>query len=301
MAEPLPGFKILNQVGRGARSKISTCMELISGKTYAVKHVVRRGPEDDPFLDQVENEFTVSHGVNHPYLRHSYKLHRVRKLLRVSELYLVMDYVQGLTLEVARPNRLATFLTIFRNVAEGLIALHESGYVHADLKPINIMLGAKGVLKVIDFGQSCKIGHRKERIQGTPDYIAPEQVRRLPLDERTDVFNLGATMYWMLTSQNYPTAIRSQDPTNRQSITLPPTPVAPIDINDKIPLSLSTLVMECCRENPGERPADMKLVDARLAVVQDLWRKQRETMRSKLRAGAMPDLDEDSDSIGKEA
>ncbi|MCH7865418.1 MAG: hypothetical protein IIC56_09440 [Proteobacteria bacterium] len=62
-----------------------------------------------------------------------------------------------------------------------------------DNMPINIMLASGGVLKVIDFGQACRIGQRKHRIQGTPDYIAPEQVSKMPLDQRTDVFNLGAT------------------------------------------------------------------------------------------------------------
>lgn len=301
MADALPGYNILDQVGRGARSKISKCVELKTGKTFAVKQVIRRGPEDDPFVAQVENEYAVSHRINHPYLRHSYRLHRVRRFFRVSELYLIMDYIDGFTLEVARPNRLATFLTLFRKVAEGLAALHDSGYIHSDLKPINIMLAPKGVVKVIDFGQSCRIGHRKERIQGTPDFIAPEQVRRLPLDERTDVFNLGATMYWMLTSQHYPTAIRMQDVSNRMNIIVPPTPVAPIDINDKIPLSLSALVMECCRENPRERPANMKQLDARLAAVQELWRKQRESLRARLRPTTVPERQEESDSNGKEA
>jgi serine/threonine protein kinase len=301
MADVIPGYRILDQIGRGARSKISKCLELKTGRTFAVKQVLRRSPEDDPFIAQVENEYAVSHAVSHPYLRHSFHLRRVRRFFRVSELYLIMDYVNGLTLEVARPNRLATFLTIFRKVAEGLTALHDSGYIHSDIKPINIMLAPKGVVKVIDFGQSCRIGHRKERIQGTPDFIAPEQVRRLPLDERTDVFNLGTTMYWMLTSRNYPTVIRAQDVSNRMNLVEPTTPVAPIDINDKIPLSLSTLVMECCRENPRERPATMRQLDARLAAVQELWRKQRETLRARLRTTQALEHQEEADASGTEA
>jgi serine/threonine-protein kinase len=142
------------------------------------------------------------------------------------------------------------------------------------------MLGPKGVVKIIDFGQTCPIGHKKERIQGTPDYIAPEQVRRLQLDERTDVYNLGATMYWVLTSENYPTAIQGSDPRGGMRIAVPDRPLAPIELNGKIPPSLSQLVMECCREDPAERPADMQQVVARLAVVQELWKKYRDTVRT---------------------
>lgn len=280
MSGPLKDYRILHTLGRGARSRIIAAVDLRSGRHVAIKHVVRRGPDDDPFLQQVEMEYQVTHGLDHPYLRHSHQLIRVRNWLRVAELYLVMDFIEGLTLEEARPNRLTTFLTLFRKVAQGLGALHQFGFVHTDIKPINIMLAARGVVKVIDFGQSCRLGYKKDRIQGTPDYIAPEQVRRLPLDERTDVFNLGASMYWVLTSQNYPTAIRSEGPKGREVIQ-PRVAVAPVELNDKIPISLSALIMECCRDNPMERPATMQQVDARLKAVQDLWRKRHEDrMRS---------------------
>ncbi len=280
MNDPLPGYRITKQIGVGAASKIMLGVELKTGKTFAIKHVARNAPDDDRFLAQTENEYRISSKLNHPNLRHSFHLYRIRKLLAVSELYLVMDWVDGLTVEKARPNRLNTFLTLFGKVAVGLQAMHEAGYVHADIKPTNIMLAPRGVVKVIDFGQACPMHHRKERIQGTPDYIAPEQVRRLRLDQRTDVFNLGATMYWVLTSQKYPTVIRGADALGGINLVTPDNPIAPIELNDKIPLSLSVLVMECCREDPDERPADMKQVGARLAVVQKLWRKYRESVRT---------------------
>jgi serine/threonine-protein kinase len=121
-------------------------------------------------------------------------------------------------------------------------------------------------------------------VQGTPDYIAPEQVRRLQLDRRTDVFNLGATMYWVLTSEKYPTALQGTDPKAGHRLVTADKVLAPIELNDKIPLSLSNLVMECCRENPAERPSDMKQVASRLAAIQNLWNKQLEQLRSQPRA-----------------
>src|SRR5438309_1276541 len=78
-------------------------------------------------------------------------------------------------------------------------------YVVSDLKTNNILVGPDGKVKVIDFGQACKTGTCKERIQGTPDYIAPEQVKREAVTFRTDVFNFGATMYWTVTGQKIPT------------------------------------------------------------------------------------------------
>lgn len=288
----VPGYRITKQIGTGAGSKIYAATELKTGRTVAVKHIVRNTANDERFLAQAETEYDVSSTLDHPSLRRSYALHRVRKLLQVKELLLVMEYVDGLHLEKARPNRLNTFLILFRRIAQGLEAMHQAGYIHTDIKPTNIMLAQGGVVKIIDFGQSCPINHRKERIQGTPDYIAPEQVRRLPLDQRTDVFNLGATMYWVLTSAKYPTAIRGPDERGGISLVTSENPMAPIELNDKIPISLSQLVMDCCRENPGERPADMKQVLARLVVVQKLWKKYRESVRAQ--RGTVPAIPHDA-------
>lgn len=292
MSSDLPGYRITKQIGVGARSKISLATELSTGKTFAVKYVERESSEDDPFIGQVETEFEVSSNVSHPCLRQSFHIHRERKLLQTRRIWLVMEYIDGLNLEKARPNRLMTFLSLFRKVAQGLHAMHAAGFVHTDIKPTNIMITRGATVKIIDFGQSCPIHHRKERIQGTPDYIAPEQVRRLSLDRRTDIFNLGATMYWVLTSEKYPTAIRGTDARGGINIITADKPVAPIELNDKIPLSLSKLIMECCRDNPHERPADMKQVVSRLEVVQRIWAKQREAHRAE-RMGDV--LSEDSD------
>ena len=281
VAPDVSGFLTKQQIGTGAGSKIYEAIEEKTGRTVAIKHVVRNGPDDDRFLAQAETEYNISRSFDHPALRASYALIRVRKRLQVRELALVMEHVDGLNLEKARPNRLRTFLILFRKVAQGLGAMHEAGFVHTDIKPTNIMLARGGVVKIIDFGQSCPMHHRKDRIQGTPDYIAPEQVKRRALDRRTDVFNLGATMYWVLTSTKYPTAIQGLDDRGGIGLVKSEKPIAPVELNDKIPVSLSQLIMECCREDPAKRPADMKQVITRLAVVQKLWQKYRESVREK--------------------
>ena len=70
--------------------------------------------------------------------------------------------------------------------------MNSRGYVHADTKPNNIIVSAKGTVKIIDLGQSCPLGTIKERIQGTPDFIAPEQVNRRPLARRVRPYVIGA-------------------------------------------------------------------------------------------------------------
>ena len=140
-------------------------------------------------------------------------------------------------------------------------------------------------MKIIDFGQSCPIGHKKDRIQGTPDYIAPEQVRRLNLDQRTDVFNLGATMYWVLTGKTYPTELPAH---LRRSVEIVKSekPLSPKEINDKFPLVLSQLIMDCCKSNPNDRPGDAKQVESRLKMVQTLWRQKLDELKAKRRTGS---------------
>jgi len=281
----IPGYQKLAQIGVGARSTIYKVVEESTGKIFALKHVVRQDDEDERFLRQAELGYEISSKVDLQHLRASYAIRRVRKWTKLREVYVVMEYVEGMTLEQARPNRLDWFLAIMRKVAAGLDALHEAGYVHADIKPNNILLGRDGLVKIIDFGQSCPVGHRKERIQGTPDYIAPEQIRRMPLAPTTDVFNLGATMYWVLADRPFPTEFQQPFGEGGIEVVRPKEALTPKEINAKVPMVLSQLVMDCCRDNPAQRPADMKQLAARLAVVQRMWRKQTQAVKAKLRAG----------------
>ena len=279
MSALIPGYRMTKQIGTGARSRVFIAIEVKSGRKLALKRTIRNSEDDDRFLAQVQTEYAVGHKIDHPHVRRTISLHRIRKFLQTKELLLLMEYVEGATLDKSRPTRLDRYLILFVKVAAGLEAMHAAGYVHADVKPNNIMVGRRGAVKLIDFGQACPIGHRKERIQGTPDYIAPEQVTRGILDERTDVFNLGATMYWVLTSQNFPTNVAGLDGRAGHAVVSSAPPLAPIEINDKIPLALSKLVMDCCRTRPADRPADMRVIRARLDTVRRVWSKRRQVLK----------------------
>ncbi len=270
MAGLVAGYSLVSHLGYGARSTILHVVDLQTGRPYALKRVFRRTEHDDRFLEQAKNEFAVSSRTDHPYLRKSFYIRRLRKWLQTRELQILMELVEGRTLEQQPPGDLSTTIEVFVKVAAGLASLHELGYVHADIKPNNILVGENGSIKIIDFGQSCPIGHIKQRIQGTPDYIAPEQVRRLPIDRRTDVFNLGATLYWVLTGQAVPTILPAS--TRRGGIGLagPREVLPPHELKPETPLALSRLVMDCCQGSPKDRPTDMNQVISRLEVVQHL-------------------------------
>lgn len=278
MSFTVPGYTVYERLGTGARSSIWLVSDRTTGQQYALKRVTRRATDDMRFLVQAENDFDISSKLDSPYLRKSYHIHRIRKLFQVKELHIIMEYVDGRTLEDLGPLPMNDLLRVFNKVAVGLEHLHRMGYVHADMKPNNVLIGKRGEVKIIDFGQSCPIGHVKGRIQGTPDYIAPEQTQRgIPLTERTDLFNFGATLYWAITGKPFPTVLSSK---KRAGVDVvgPREATPPHEVNPAVPTALSRLVMECCEANPKDRPSDMREVRYRLEVTQHILDKQDATL-----------------------
>ncbi len=267
----ISGYEVLSTLGQGARSTIYEVRDK-AGDLYALKRVVRVSPADQRFLDQALAEHVIASKFDHPLLRKSYKVIRNRALIRVTEVLVLMERVVGKSLEQHRPSDMFDLCAIIQKTAQGLAAMHEAGYVHADIKPNNIMVTGKRESKIIDFGQSCEIGTVKERIQGTPDYIAPEQVLRRAITPATDAFNLGATMYWLLTGKHVPTLIpRTTSQVGQvrdQSVALRHDQLlSPDQINSEVPPALSNLVMECVRRDPKERPGSMQAIADRFEIV----------------------------------
>jgi len=266
MPERILQYDILERLGEGARSTIYRVSDSRTGKIYALKHVVRKDPKDLRFVEQMEAEFEISKGFSHPNLRKSYEL-KVQKtmLLKVVEAVLVMELVEAMPLDVRPPPDLYSTLDTFVQAASGLKAMHQMGYVHCDIKPNNILRGPNGNVKVIDFGQSCVANTVKERIQGTPDYIAPEQVHRKPVTIQTDIFNLGATLYWALTGRHIPT-LYTVNKKGDNSFLVDTAIPAPTELNPRCPVPVSNLVLECISTNPAKRPADMDVIIHRLEL-----------------------------------
>jgi len=258
------GFTIIKRIGTGARSTIYLATDEQNNSNVALKRVIFEKPEDSRIFEQVETEYKVARRIDHPYVRKCYKLKKRRSLFKVTEMLLSMEMFEAKTLEESPNLSLLDVLLVFRMVASGLNAMHQQGFVHCDMKPNNILLNKSGSIKIIDLGQSCKIGTTKQRIQGTPDYIAPEQVKRKPLVPKTDIFNLGATMYWALTGENIPTLIPKKD---SMGLTIPQKRRAPHEIKKQLPLPISKLVMDCVEEDALLRPRNMLTVVSRLDMM----------------------------------
>jgi eukaryotic-like serine/threonine-protein kinase len=274
MTQKLLHYDVLDRLGEGAGSTIFSVRDSITGRVFALQHVLRRKDKDIRFIEQMENEFEVSKQFSHPNLRRSFDL-KINKsmLLKKTEAFLVMELFDGKPLEVRPPNSLMEVVDTFLPAAQGLQALHNMGYVHCDIKPNNILRDNKGDVKVIDFGQSAKIGTIKERIQGTPDYISPEQVERRPITIQTDIYNLGATIYWALTGKPIPTQY-TVSRQGKHSFLLDTLIQTPQQLNPKVPMALSNLVMECISTNPRKRPADMESTIMRLELAKHVLQKE---------------------------
>ncbi len=266
MVQKLLNFDVLERLGEGARSTIYAVMDPLTRQTFALKHVVRTDPKDIRFVEQMENEYAVSSQFTHPNLRRSFKLIINKSLLlKVNEAFLIMELFNGKAMDVYLPPSMVEVIDAFIQAAQGLKAMHVMGYAHCDIKPNNILRDDQGHVKVIDFGQSVRIGTIKERIQGTPDFIAPEQVARRPISVQTDVFNLGATLYWALTGKHIPT-LYTVNKKGENSFLLDTRFDSPQDLNPRVPQALSNLVMECISTKIQKRPTDMDQVITRLEL-----------------------------------
>lgn len=260
----VPGYQVMRYLGSGARSTIWQIKGRNGGEVLALKRVVKRETSDAKFLAQAVNEYHVASQLNHDILRKIIRLRRIKRWLAVREVHLVMEYCEGATLQEDRPESIAEVVRVFTEVGRGLAYMNNEGFVHADIKPNNVLVAGDGAVKVIDMGQSCPLGTIKDRIQGTPDFIAPEQVHRRPLDGRTDVFNLAAAMYWTLTGKAIPTALPKKGAVTLVSEMIV---VPPEEVNPDVPPSLSKLIYDCIEPMPDSRPRSMNEVVSRLGLI----------------------------------
>jgi len=270
----VPGYQVMQYLGSGARSTIWQIRDRSTDECFALKRVVKRQVSDSRFLQQAINEYDVGTHLDHAVVRHIYKIRRITRWFSLREIHLIMELCHGQTVQDRRPDDILRAVKIFGEVASALAYMNARGYVHADMKPNNILVAPDGTVKIIDLGQSCRVGTVKQRVQGTPDFISPEQVHRWPLDARTDVFNLGAAMYWVLTGRPIATAL----PKNGLTLLKGELLVHPPEqINPEVPASLSKLVMDCVELHPSHRPGTMNEVTSRLTLIEHTLNRKAES------------------------
>jgi serine/threonine-protein kinase len=281
----IAGYRVLQRIGTGAASELYAVQDPRTKQVWALKHVVRHSQKDDRFLEQVQQEYSVGSRLKHLHVRSMHRLVKHRRLFSVHAISLLMELVDATPLDQRLPHSDLQAVRIFKQVAEGLAHMHKRGYVHADIKPSNVLVADDDQVKIIDLGQGCPIGTVKKRIQGTPGYMAPEQAHRQTITEKTDIYNFGATMYWVLVREVIPTVMEPKEDgglfsgaLDKEMVKLPEPPHAK---NPRIHQLLSNLIMECIHLDPEDRPPSMEYVVNRLETICDmLQRPSKEATRS---------------------
>jgi serine/threonine protein kinase len=252
---PIGSFQILGTLGSGAHSTILHIRRSSDSKQYALKVVPLEGKEDAKFLEQARHEVEVAQLLNHPNLIKVYTLETVRDwLFRVRKAHILIEYVNGKTLDTIKGLSVPRLVQVFEKVAAGLAFMHRRGVCHADLKPNNILLSKTGEVKIIDYGLAWIKGKPKGRVQGTPEYMAPEQCRHSMVNERTDLYNFGATMYRLLTWRLPPNTLASADgmQLDKKAFRAMLKPVE--ELAPETPPELCELVHRCLEFDAAKRP-----------------------------------------------
>lgn len=200
-------FELIGRTGQGSMSKVWRARDKSLGRTICLKLL------DKEKTDKFEARFV---GANKPKegaicigLRHRNIVQTLEHGTTTDgEPYLVMELIEGMGLnfliETKSPQLEGNRIHILDQIAEALGYLHRQGYLHRDICPRNVMVTNEGVVKLIDFGlaipntaEFCRPGNRT----GTPNYLAPELIRRVTTDHRVDLFALGVTAYEVFTGE----------------------------------------------------------------------------------------------------
>jgi eukaryotic-like serine/threonine-protein kinase len=279
---PIGTFQILGTLGTGAHSTILHIRRSADGKQYALKVVPLESKDDQRFLEQAEHEFKVAQMLDHPNLIKVLALETPRDwLFRVKKAHMLIEYVNGKTLDTVKGLSVPRLVQVFEKIASGLVHMHRRGVFHADLKPGNILLSKAGEVKVLDFGLAWIRGQSKGRVQGTPEYMAPEQAQKQIVNERTDIYNFGATMYRLLTWRLPPNTIVStdglaMDRKTFRSLLKPIRELAP-----ETPQALCELVQQCLEFEPQKRPERSSEVQGALDhLVDELVKKPEDRLEA---------------------
>ncbi|WP_169972605.1 serine/threonine-protein kinase [Tautonia rosea] len=297
----IPGYQLLEKLGKGSMGIVYKAKQTSVDRVVAVKVLLDVLARNKEFIHRFQREATIAARLNHPNIVNAIDAGEVNGLH-----YFVMEFVEGTTIkDVIEGGHIydePEALRIVLAVAEAMKHAHERGLIHRDIKPENIILTKDGNVKLADLGLARLTADEKQAVAeagmaiGTPYYISPEQVRgATDVDIRSDIYNLGATLYHMVTGRP---PFPGDDPTEvmkkhvDKSITLTP----PDHLNTRLSSGLGEVVetmMARNRENryrdPGDVLIDLKaLIEGKRPVIAE----QKADTLAKLAEG---DADEDED------
>jgi eukaryotic-like serine/threonine-protein kinase len=252
-------YILLDHIGQGARGRVYKARHRLMDRVVALK-VVRADPAiGHRWVPRFFREMKIVGLLDHPNV-----VRAIDADIHEGCPYIVMECLEGEDLEEVFAHRGALppteVISYMAQAARGLAHAHEKGVIHRDVKPTNLFLVNTGVVKVLDLGFGELVGAAQQSgdafdtdegiVVGTTDFMSPEQVKRRPIDARTDLFSLGCTMYRLLTGDfAYPGLTREDRLVKR--ISQPPVPIT--DVRPDLPSGLVRIVDRLLAPRPADR------------------------------------------------
>ncbi len=232
----VPGIRILHMIGEGGMSRVYLASREKDDEPLVVKILRSEVMEDKSSLERFLEEYSLIERIRSPHVARIHG-HGVSE----GHAYLVMEFFDGGDLDKrldGKPMEAGVALRIFRELMFALGDIHETGVLHRDLKPQNLMFRTDGSLAIVDFGIAKHVdavdrtGHGE--ILGTPRYMSPEQVQGRALDLRTDIYSAGVLLYQMLSGQHLFTGDTAVEVALHHLNTPPPALPVALDIYQRL-------------------------------------------------------------------
>jgi serine/threonine-protein kinase len=247
-------YRVVGLLGRGGMGEVYRAEDLTLGQTVALKFLPEALSADDAALARFHREVRVARQISHRNVCRVYDIGDAGGLQ-----FLSMEYVRGeeLSSVLKRFGRLPQdkATEIARQLCAGLAAAHEAGVLHRDLKPANVMIDENGDVRVTDFGLAGLLEEFGDgaALEGTPEYMSPEQLSGRELTARSDIYSLGLVLYELYTGRKAFTAATLADILRlRRSVSMPESPSA--IVRDVDPL-VERVIERCLAPDPNDRPA----------------------------------------------
>ena len=251
--EKVSRYEITGELGKGAMGRVYKAVDPTIGRTVALKtmRLDVHGLETDEMLRRFKNEARLAGVLNHGNIVTIYDAGEQEGLF-----YIAMEYIEGVTLHSVLNQRKTLppedIINIAKQICAGLDHAHHHGVIHRDVKPANIMLEPDGTAKIMDFGIAKSGGGLTStgQVLGTPNYMAPEQVRGHVLDGRTDLFSFGVMLYEMTTGEK---PFAGTNVTTIIYKIIHENPVPPRELDVTIHPGLDKVIMKALAKKPDER------------------------------------------------
>lgn len=267
-AEPMPPppaslgtigrYTLLAELGRGGMGTVYRAADQSTGQVVALKVLELC---TDTTVSLFEREYQTLSFIDHPCVPKVYDFGVAENSCR----YYTMTLIEGRDMHTLAPMPWPEVCRHLRDVAMALACLHARGLLHRDISPRNIRIDQEGCAKLIDFGALAPFG-LAEQLVGTPACGAPEALRRIPLDQRADLFSLGATGYMALTRRR---PFQIQRWTDAEAgWQRPPNPLTE-RVSD-IPRELDELILSLLQLDKQARPGSAADVIERLERIADI-------------------------------